>query len=124
MRRKGRDYRVQQIVHASSVFGGDREDFSQAQAMKFAGERGLLVAVDFVDGQEERFAGLAQAADEFEVGGSEFGAAVDHEHNSGSFLQRDPRLAENFRGMNSLSSGMMPPVSTTRRSHPRHSESP
>ncbi len=56
----------------------------------------MLVAVDFVDGQEERFAGLAQAADEFEVGGGEFGAAVDHEHDGGSFVERDAGLAENL----------------------------
>jgi len=89
--------RVQQIVHAAAVFGGDGEHFPDAETVKIVDERRLAVAVDLVDGQEERASGFTQQADEFEVGAGNFRASVDHHDDGGGFVECDPGLAEDFR---------------------------
>ena len=66
--------------------------------MKVVDQRGLLVAVDFVDGEEERAVGLAEQANEFEVGTGKFAASVDNHDDGGGFVERDAGLAINLGG--------------------------
>src|SRR5689334_16988161 len=42
--------RIQQIIDAAPVLGGNGEYFLHAQPMKLPGQGDLLVAIDFVDG--------------------------------------------------------------------------
>ena len=65
--------------------------------MEVVDEGRLLVAVDFVDREEERAVGFAQQAGEFEVGAGEFGASVDDHDDGGGFVEGDAGLAVNFR---------------------------
>src|SRR5271165_6177947 len=88
---------VEEIVDAVSVFGGNGKQLVDAETVKLGGDRRLLGGIDFVDGEEERLAGAVQQARQFHVGGGEFGAAVDHHHNGGGFVEGDARLAENLR---------------------------
>ncbi len=98
--RRGQNFQncVQEIIYAAAVLGGDGKNVSDSQAVKFVGERLLLDGVDFIDGQEERAPGFAQQADQFEIGGGEFGASVDDHDDGGGLVEGDARLAENFRG--------------------------
>ena len=72
--------------------------FLDSQAVKFVEQGLLLDGVDLVDGQEERASGFAQQADEFEIGGGEFGASVDDHDDGRGLVEGDARLAEDFRG--------------------------
>ena len=91
-----RNHRVEQIVDAASVLSGDGEHLLDAEAVKIVDQRRLLFAVDFVDCEEKRPVGLAQQADQFEVGAGEFGASVDHHDDGGGFVERDARLTVDF----------------------------
>ena len=67
-----------------------RRKFSAAAASGFG--------VDFVDGEEDGLAAAEEEAGEFEVGGGEFGAAVDDHDDGVGFLEGDLGLAEDFGG--------------------------
>ena len=97
LRRKNGNHRVQQIVDAAAVLGGDGEHLRDAEAVEVVDQRRLFFAVDFVDGEEQRPVGFAQQAREFEVGAGEFGASVDDHDDGGGFVEGDAGLAKDFR---------------------------
>ena len=86
---------VEEVVYAGAVFGGDGED-GGAEAMEYGGVVFLGGGVDFVDGDDERFAGGAEEAGEFFVERRESGLAVDDENEQGRFLDGDVGLAQDF----------------------------
>ena len=59
--------RIQQVVDAASMLGGDRKHFLDAEPMKIVNQRRLFLGVDFVDRQEERPVRLAQQAHQFKI---------------------------------------------------------
>ena len=97
LNRHGGEHRIEQVIQAVTVFGGDREYISDSEAVKVSQRSGLLKRVNFVYREKDRFAGPVQQARQLQVGGGEFGAAIDHHDHGGGFIQGDFGLAENLR---------------------------
>src|ERR1700680_882553 len=55
------------VVHAASMFGGNRKYISDSEAMEFVDKRLLFVAVNFIDCEKQRLAAAKQQAGEIEI---------------------------------------------------------
>src|ERR1039458_4039347 len=97
LRRQNFKHRIQQIVDPTPVLGRNGEHLFNPQPMKLVNDVRLLFGVGFVDREKERTSGLAQQANQFEIGAREFGAAVNHHDDRGGLIERYSRLAEDFR---------------------------
>src|SRR5271165_454431 len=79
------------------MFGRDRKHPLDSQPMELINDVRLLFGIGFVDREEERAASLAQQANQFQVGASKRGAAVNDHNDGGGFVERDTSLAEDLR---------------------------
>src|SRR5579872_6970457 len=75
------------VVHPAPMFGGDRKQLSNSQAMEFVGERLLFVAVNLIDCKKQWLAAAKQQTGEVEIGCCEFAASVDYQNYGVSLLQ-------------------------------------
>ncbi len=100
-RQDGEDF-VEEVADVVAVFGGDGDDVADAEPAEIFGGRFHAFCIDFVDGEEERFAGTLEETGEVEVGGRELGAAVDDHDDGVGFVESEAGLAEDFGGDESL----------------------
>src|SRR6266550_7549548 len=78
------------------MFGGDRKQSSDSEAMKFVSQSLLLLGIDLINRQEKWLAATNQLAGEVDVRSSQFGACI-HDHDDGvGFFERDLCLAINL----------------------------
>ena len=78
------------------MLGGDGKQPPDSQAIKFFSECHLLIAVDFVDREEEWFARADEQACKFEVGSGEFAAAVNQHNDRVSVIESSFGLTKNL----------------------------
>ncbi len=77
---------VHEAVDAAAVDGADGENGFEAEAGEVGGAKFGAVGIDFVDGEENRFAGSAEAAGDFFVEWAEaFLDVDDHDDDVGGF---------------------------------------
>ena len=87
---------VEQVIDTTAMLGGDGKQPPDSQAIKFFSECHLLIAVDFVDREEEWFAGADEQACKFEVGSGEFAAAVNQHNDRVSVIESSFGLTKNL----------------------------
>ena len=80
------------------MFGGRWIETLDAELAKVFGGGFHRFGVDFVDGEEDGFAGADEEAGELDVGRGEFGAAVDNHDDRGGFVKGEAGLGEDFGG--------------------------
>jgi len=95
---KDGDHRVQQIVDATAMLGGDGKHISNTQAVKIVNQGRLLLGINFVDRQEERLTRLAQQPRQLKIGSCQLATTVHDHHDRGRFVERHARLTENLGG--------------------------
>src|SRR5208283_1751097 len=85
-----------QIVDPAPMLGGNRKHLLDPKPMKLIHDRRLLFRVGFVDREEKRTSSLAQQTNQFKIWSRKRGASIHNHHNRRSFIERNPRLAENL----------------------------
>src|ERR1051326_9002136 len=80
------------------MFGRNREDMVDAKAMKLRYFGSLLLRINFVDDDIQRFAGPAQKLDKFLIGRCDAASAIGHEENECRRFNCNLRLLENPYG--------------------------
>ena len=97
MRQDGEDF-VEEVADVEGVLGGYGHEVADTEAAEIFGGGFHAFGVDFVDGEEEGLAGFDEEAGKVDVGGGEFGAAVDDHDDGVGFIESEAGLAEDFGG--------------------------
>ena len=97
LHRRNFENRFQQLPDPNAVLCGNGINIANPQRAEILRQMLLLLRVNLVDGQEQRLPGAMQKTCQFHIRTSQFAAPVHHHNDGRRFLQRKPRLSEDFR---------------------------